>query len=75
MTRMDFEWREGKGEERHESLWIILWGIERAQVKMFENFNNLNAIGNEGDNFHCGVARGTKQGFYFINLLDEASAG
>ena len=42
---------------------------------MFENFNNLNAIGNEGDNFHCGGARGTKQGVYFINLLDEASPG
>jgi len=42
---------------------------------MFENFNNLNAIGNEGDNFHCGGARGTKQGIYFINLLDEASPG
>ena len=40
---------------------------------MFENFNNLNAVSNKGDDFHCGVARGTKQGVYFINLLDEAS--
>ena len=40
---------------------------------MFENFNNLNAISNEDDNFHSGGARGTKQGVYFINLLDEVS--
>lgn len=38
---------------------------------MFENFNNLNATGNEGDNFHSGAARGTMQWIYFINLLDE----
>jgi hypothetical protein len=47
--------------------------VNRPEVEMFENFNNLDAVGNKGDDFHRGVARGTKQGVYFINLLDEAS--
>ena len=42
---------------------------------MFENFNNLNTISNESDDFHGRVARDTKQEVYFINLLDEASPG
>ena len=42
---------------------------------MFKDFNNLDAVGNEGNDFHFRIARGAGERIYFVDKADELSPG